>query len=192
MIRRASLVWLLLAVPAAAHGNLPGGGGFASGFAHPFVATEHALAIAALGLLCGRTGQLAAAVWLIIGLGAGFALFGAGIGIAQAGILGLALVAGLMLAFALAPPPLAISLGAVTLGLFVGLETDRPVSTSSPAFAYVGAITAALLIFLNSMAIATWLGARWNRVPLRVAGAWIAAAAMLILAFVLRGRLGLT
>jgi urease accessory protein len=191
MIRWGILAWVVSALPVQAHGNLPGGGGFASGFAHPFVAIEHALALVALGLLCGHLGQRAAFPWLIAGLGVSMVLVDATFAAAQPAIIALALLAGLCLALMLTPPAFAMIAGAYMLGTLVGLETDRPVTTFSPNFAIAGTITAALLICLNSMALATWLGPRWNRIPLRVAGAWIAAAAMLILAFLLRNTLGL-
>lgn len=71
-------------------------------------------------------------------------------------------------------------------GLLVGADTD----TDGSAAALAGAAAGVLLIVLNAMALAQFGAARLNAVPLRVAGSWIAAAAALLLALLLRTASG--
>jgi urease accessory protein len=180
MIRLAVLA-LLSATPAAAHGTLPGGDGFYSGAAHPFLAADHLLLLAGLGALLGRTGQRRPLIALLIALITGYALTSP-VSL-QPAILILALVIGGLLAAA-SPISPAFSIGiAAATGLMVGADTDG--STGLVAFA--GATIAVFLIVLNAMALAHVAAPRLNGVPLRVAGSWIAAAAILVLAFLMRG-----
>ncbi|MGL4320071.1 MAG: HupE/UreJ family protein, partial [Paracoccaceae bacterium] len=51
---RLAVVLTFLVGPAAAHGTLPGGGGFTGGFLHPLVAADHLLLLLAMGGLIGR------------------------------------------------------------------------------------------------------------------------------------------
>jgi hydrogenase/urease accessory protein HupE len=182
MIRPAVLA-LISASPAAAHGTLPGGGGFYAGAAHPFLAADHLLLLIGLGVLMGRTAARAALIPLIAALVAGFAAATLHLGPLQPAILILALVTGGLLSAAIPVSPAMLGLIAAAAGLLVGADTDG----ATAILAYAGVIIAACLIVLNSMALAHLGAPRLNGVPLRVAGSWIAAAAILILAFLLRG-----
>jgi urease accessory protein len=180
MIRLAVLA-LISATPAAAHGTLPGGGGFYAGAAHPFLAADHFLLLAGLGTLLGRSGQRQPLIALLLALLAGFALTSPVP--LQPAILTLALVIGGLLAAALrVGPAVTIAIAAAT-GLMVGADTDG----STVLVASAGTTIAVFLIVLNTMALARVGAPRLNGVPLRVAGSWIAAAAILILAFLVRG-----
>ncbi len=183
---RLALLALLAATPAAAHGTLPGGGGFQAGVAHPFLAAEHLLLLIGLGALLGRQGLRRPLAGLLIGLICGLGLTLLHWGPMQPAILILALVVGGLLAAAI-PVGDAVLIGIATVaGILVGADTDG----ATVIGAYVGVIAGVFLIVLNSMALAR-LGATWlNGVPLRVAGSWVAAAAILVLAFLLRTTLG--
>ncbi len=187
MIRLAALL-LLAATPAAAHGTLPGGGGFAAAFAHPFVAGEHLLLLVGLGALLGRTGARRPLLGLLAGLAGGFGLTLLQLGPLQPAILMLALVIGGVLAAAIPVSGMATIGVALVAGLLIGADTDG----STAAIAYAGVTAAVCLIVLNTMALARLGATGLNGVPLRVAGSWIAAAAILVLAFVVRESLGAT
>lgn len=189
MIRLVAFL-VLLAGPAAAHGNLPGGGGFAAGFAHPFLATEHLLALVALGLLIGRQTIRAPVLALLGGLVAGVALGMVATLPVQALILAGALAIGALIASNLRLPDMAVMLAAGVIGLMVGADTDG-LTGATAAMAFAGTVVGVLAIVLNCMALAQAARTRLDGVPLRVAGSWIAAAAVLILAFLLRGGMGL-
>jgi urease accessory protein len=183
MIRLAALL-LLLASPAAAHGNLPGGGGFATGFVHPFVATEHLLVLMALGLLMGRQAMRLPLIGLLGGFATGVA-FGA-VMPPQALILCAALGFGALISVNLRLPAFALIMLAGVTGWMVGADTDG-ITGATALMAFAGAVGGLLMIVLNSMAVGQIAAGHLNGVPLRVAGSWIAAAAMLVLAFLLRG-----
>jgi urease accessory protein len=173
------------AAPAAAHAVL-GITGFAGGLLHPLLIPSHLMAALALGLLIGQQGwglgiSLVYATAVCAGLGvialgtvpqlaeetvlaAGGAMGGrvawAGGGGGGGGA-GLAAVAGF--ALALDSPPEAISLAEANLTL---LGT---------------ALSATLLVVIPAFAAAR-LRRDWQRIGARVAGSWIAASAMLVLA----------
>lgn len=185
---------LLLASPAVAHGTLPGASGFAAGFAHPFVAIEHLLLLIAVGTLIGRQLSRRPLIGLLPGLMAGFGIAWLPFGVVMAdlpAILLLTLVIGALLAANLRlSDPMVIGLTTVA-GLAVGAQTE---GATGPAalMARSGTVLGVLAIVLNSMAAAQYGASRLGDIPLRVAGSWIAAATLLILAFLLRGGLGTT
>jgi urease accessory protein len=185
MIRRAVLL-LLAATPANAHGTLPGGGGFAAGLTHPFIAVEHLLVLLGLGAVLGRQGVRGPVVGLLCGLIAGLAVTLLQLGGLQPAILILALVMGAVLAAAIPVGPTIRMALAITSGFLVGADTDG--AAGPPAtIAFAGVTFGVLLIVLNAMALAQYGANRLNGVPLRVAGSWIAAATILVLAFLSRG-----
>ena len=194
MIRQGAAIAALLAMApntAAAHAGLGGGGGFLSGVFHPFVAIEHLILLLALGLLSGRVpGERR---------GPGFALLGvgllSGVAVAQtvagttvtAAILALAVVTGGLIALAprrLSTRPLA-GLAAV-IGLAVGLDTDI-ISEGQDGLAVLAAPTAGLstgvyLIVLDGAALASLAARPPFQIAVRVAGSWIAAIGLMLLA----------
>lgn len=193
-------LWLLagaLVVPdaALAHGGLPGGGGFYSGVAHPFVAVEQALALLALGLLLGqqpgafsRFPLAGVAVGLSLGLATGPGLIPTGAG--AGATLALALVFGGLLALARPMAAWMLVLVGGLAGWVVGMDTDVPVAPSASMIEslspFAGVVTGVFLIVLNAAALAQ--AAR--RPPwfygVRVAGSWVVAIAMMVLALRLR------
>lgn len=182
----------LAAGPAAAHGGLPGGEGFLPGLLHPFVAIEHLLLLLALGLLAGqgppaRRGAGFAAVGL--GLLAGLAGTRGGLSepsVVAPTILGLGCVAGCLLALAPGRPPrLLLPLLAAAAGLAVGLDTDAApagVPWAVVAGAVAGVLVGAYLIVLDAAALAVAAARPPFAIAVRVAGSWIAAIALMLLA----------
>ena len=181
----ARLVALLIlsASAARAHGTLPGGGGFYSGALHPLVALEHLLLLLAAGLALGRDGYRRPLWALALGLIAGLWLGPAGASVVLL-VLVLGIGAVLALQFRLPEGPHVLTLLAV--GLAVGLDTDLP--RANPAIAALGVCVAAFVITLNAFALGRALDGSRAALVLRVAGAWIFAAALMVLALSLRGQ----
>jgi urease accessory protein len=187
MIRLVALA-LCAASPAAAHGRLPVGDGFASGVAHPFLAGEHLLLLVGLGALLGRQDSRRPLAGLGAGLMCGLALALFQPGQIQPAILVLSLGIGGVLAAALQVSAGVLIVIALAAGLIIGADTDG----STTIGACAGVVAGVFLIVLNSMALARYGAARPGGVPLRVAGSWIVAIAILLLAFLLREEMGLT
>jgi urease accessory protein len=185
-----ALALLLAASPATAHGSLPGGGGFYSGAAHPFLAVEHALLLLGLGLLLGRmpvavVGPSVLVLVLVLGLGAGLWAQQVLHLPLTPYILGLALLCGVLLAVVPRLPPTWVQAGALLAGGLVGADTDGIVNVAQPmttAFAVVGLGVGVLLIVLNAAALSQFLTARGWQIVTRVAGSWICAITVLVLA----------
>ncbi len=189
----AALALLAPAGPAAAHGTLEGVGAFYAGLLHPLLVPAHLLLLLGLGLRVAQRGRAAApaalAGWLFgLGLGLGIVLAGAGPSEAPLPALALAAALGLLLAAA-APLPVAAGAALAALaGLALGLDSDpgaaadpggRPLQLAGTA---VGAST---LVLLVGGALVERRPA-WLALGLRVAGSWIAAAALMVLALGLR------
>lgn len=181
---RLALLLVIMGLPAQAHGTLPGGGGFYSGALHPLVAIEHLLLLLTSGLILGRDGLR----WPLLALG-----FGVGVGLwsgaAVAGLQGVLLTTtlgfGAVLALQIKLPEWVYSAILLAAGLAVGLETDLPQLNARMAAAGVG--VGVFLITMNSFALATLLTNSRLSVALRVAGAWMLAVSMMVLALNLRG-----
>jgi urease accessory protein len=187
----------LSAGPAAAHGGLPGGGGFLSGALHPFAAVEHLVLLLALGLLAGllpRERRPRALALLLAGLLAGLAATVTGragllpAGTVAAAILALALIGGLLLALDPALPAAAVPGVALAAGLAVGADTE--VGGASALAAAAGVVVGAFLIVLDAAALSAWATRPPLPIARRVAGSWIAAIAIMLLALAISSARG--
>jgi urease accessory protein len=168
-----------------------------AGALHPFAAVEHLILLLGLGLLAGRLpreGRGRAVALLLAGLLAGLAATVTGragllpTGTAAAAVLGLALLAGLLLALGPVLPTAVASGMALAAGLAVGADTEVGGAAALAVLAAAaGVVGGAALIVLGAAA----LSARATRPPLpvarRVAGSWIAAIALLLLALAASG-----
>lgn len=128
---------------------------------------------------------------LLAGLGAGLA-FGPFLGMAGSGpaVLLLSVLTGLALVLAMRLPVVVLSLLALCTGAAVGLDTGVPpppnmtaVETYAP---YFGVIVGVYLIVLNAMAIASVATRPPYTIAVRMAGSWIIAIAVMVLALHLR------
>ncbi len=180
--------------PAAAHGSFAGGGGFYAGAAHPFQAFEHLLLLLGFGLLLGIGNGLprAAVGALAAALAGGLALAATGIAWPPAvlAILGLGLALGLLLALGRPLPVAVLVLLGLVSGLLVGLDTGAPVA-EAPGLAaalapYAGVLAAVLLIALDAAALSLSLHRPALLIGRRIFGSWLAAIAVMILAFLLK------
>jgi urease accessory protein len=185
----AVLVALLIAMnPAYAHDVVGGVGGFYGGLLHPALVPAHALALVALGLLIGqqtprrRAGLLAAfAAALVLGIGlivAAFAAF-----YADYVVLGSAAVAGLAVAIA-RPLPLVVACPLMAVaGVTLALDSvPQEISMLATFLALTGTAIGAFLATLVLADLTAHLRRDWQRIGVRIAGSWIAASAILVLA----------
>lgn len=179
--------------PLAAHGGLPGGGGFLSGALHPFVAVPHLILLLGLGLVSARlSAENRSATFAAVGFGllAGVAVAQAGLQppakAAAAAILALAVLVGVLAALAPSRLPALLVAGvALPSGFAVGLDTDLAaagVGISALIAPLVGVVAGVYLIVLDSAAVAAFAQRRPALVIVpRVAGSWIAAIGLMLL-----------
>ncbi len=194
-MKRAALVALvLLAQPALAHdpigiaGRYYGLGDFLSGVLHPLFVTAQTLALVGLGLFVGQQSVKVRRVVLsafTLALFAGALAIASGVG--ETGstlvLLGAAAITGLIVASAW---PALNPLGAIAIVVAgAALALDSPpqaVTIPSAVVMQIGVGLGALV----TVTIVTWLTAdltrHWQRIGVRVAGSWVAASAILVLA----------
>lgn len=183
-----ALALVVAAEPALAHPPPLGVRGFWGGVLHPVFVTDHVAGILVLGLLIGaqaRWGCLPLVAYAAA-LGAGLAAMTTGIvpRFANEAVLGTAVVAGLLVALA---RPLPQALGpvlAIVLGVAVALDSPPEVLSVSEANRMLIGTGIGASAFLIVVALATRRAqVRWASIGARILGSWIAAAAILALAF---------
>lgn len=193
--RRAALLVLPALVPAKAwaHSQIQGMGEFSGGLIHPLLTPSHLLILLALGLWLGQQQPLRLRVPMAV-----FVLFsGAGLLLtpwiplpvaAQPWLAGMALaVALLVVAAARLPrsvlPPL-FALGALAIGLDSTVEGAAP---AKAAMTLLGTWLSVNLCILNfAYYVSLCPQRKWVQTGIRVAGSWIAAVCLLVLAFSLK------
>jgi urease accessory protein len=190
----AALALAAAAGSAAAHSPIPGIGNFYSGAAHPFISPAHLIALLALGLVVGQRGQRAGGfgplrVPLIVltatlVLGAVLAA-GAWFGDPDTDRALLLLAAlGALAVVAAWPAPLALVLllaAAVALAVMLA-SAPSGVDASALRTSLVGTAVASLVVVAYAAVMVAAAQRAWLAVAVRVAGSWIAAAALLVLA----------
>ena len=157
-----------------------------AGLLHPLVVPAHVAAIAALALLIGQQGwrrsvPVAFAVAVLIGLGA----------IAMAYVprfteetlLALTAITGLLVALARSlPQGLGVLLAAAT-GLSLALDSPpEALALMQANLTLFGTALGAVLLLLALLQATARLRQHWQRVGARIAGSWITASAILVLA----------
>lgn len=189
----AGLVWLVLPAGAHAHSPFPGAGDFIGGLLHPVTSPAHVLVIIGLGLMAGRR-RLAElkepAITFALGGGLGLLLTTTGMVKVVPPVLpvAIALVAGAVLALEKSLPPTAVNTLFGAAALVLGL--DSAVETG-PAWTVVKTLLGnwiSLVLLVVDLAIYVTFGgdAKWLRIALRIAGSWIIAIALMVLAFSFR------
>ena len=188
-------VAVLLALPASAsaHTVVSGVGDYFSGVLHPLTTPAHVLLLLGLGLYLGQQSPLNLKTPLqvfipVSALALGLTTTGLVKTVPPPVIISLALLAGLLVA--LATPPAAwvsrslFALAALALGLDSGVETGTGwVIVKTLLGTWTGLIIVVADVAYYSSKFTKW---QWQRVGLRVAGSWITAASLMILAFALR------
>ena len=187
--RLAVLLLVIAATPSAAHA--PGfGGGFAGGLVHPVVVPAHLLTLLGLGLLAGQQaeGRTALMTMFTLGLAAGLVAIASAAGPSSANLVltAAAVVAGAWTASARPlPPVLGWPLMSVA-GAAIGLDSPpETVSLREANHMLIGTGLAAALIPAALTFAVSRLNRDWQRLAVRIAGSWIAAAAILVLALAL-------
>ena len=185
-----AVAFVATAAPASAH-PVFGVTGFAGGLLHALLVPTHLMAVVALALLIGqqrrgRGAVIAYAAAIIAGLGA--------IAIAYVperadeGVLAVAASAGLLVALARPLPRSVGVLLAGAVGLAVALDSPpEAISLRHANLALLGTAIGALLVLLALLQLTTRLTRGWQRIGARIAGSWIAATAILVLALRLVG-----
>jgi urease accessory protein len=163
-------------------------GGFAGGLLHPLLAPAHLVSLIGLGLLAGRgasSARIAMVTAFAAGLGGGLGAIAWGAGETPANdvLLAAAAACGAIAVLGLSGRAWFAAPLALIVGSAVGL--DSPPETISMREAvlmltgtFCGGIAA--LVFLAAAAAA--LARPWQAIALRIAGSWIAAIAILVLA----------
>jgi urease accessory protein len=179
---------LLAAQPAHAHPVIEGVGGFYGGLLHPLMVPAHLMTLVVLGLLAGQQaavhrralmGLLAAS--LIVGL---LAVVAAVSPIYQdLVVLAASVFAGVLVAIA-QPVSVAISLPLVVVaGVAIELDSvPQEISMLTTFLALIGTVVAGATIAAVMAEFVPALRRDWQRIGVRVVGAWIAAGAILVLA----------
>jgi hypothetical protein len=162
-------------------------GAFIDGLAQ-FVMPTHVLAVVALGLLAGQDAKqfpLTTLAAYVFGLAAGSILIAAALREQNAVpvLLAVATLAGLTVAIARPVPQVAQTIVASLTGGVLALNSPpQAITIASAVVAQIGSATAALATLTAVIVIAMRAQRPWHRVGLRVAGSWIAASAILVLA----------
>lgn len=187
---------LLAALPAArveAHLVETGFGAYYDGLAHVALTPSDLLLLVAVALLAGLRGA-AAARWTLLALPVAWLIGGAlGAGFPSSATLPVLTtltfgVAGALVAINLRLHGGAVAVLATVAGLvhgYVNGATMAPGGASPLALA--GAVSAVFCLVAILSAQVTVLPVGWPRVAVRVAGSWIAAAAVLMLGWLARG-----
>jgi urease accessory protein len=182
---------LLAAASAAqAHSAIQGINGFYAGFLHPLTALEHLLAFAALGLLAGQQGDRMAPALLLFALmvviGATLALRIPAIPyIDLMNILSIVLL-GLLVAAAWRMPLVVLYFIALALGLSHGYANGAAMEGDLKPGLFIAGVGLAGLIVPAWLMLAVEFILRqkyhWMHIAVRVAGSWITAIGLLVLA----------
>jgi urease accessory protein len=186
MILRAVSLALVLTVsisPANAHDAIAGGGPFVNGILHPAIEPAHLLSLLALGLWIGRQERAAlrrSTVTFAVALIAG--LFAGPLGTLPPLVpIACALILGCLAGGGWPWPSRAAAIASAATAIVIGFDSGA----DDWALA-LGIWVGAMLILLNVVNLVMRIEAAWLRIGVRIAGAWIAAIALMLLALSLR------
>ncbi|MFM9847511.1 MAG: HupE/UreJ family protein [Hyphomicrobiaceae bacterium] len=176
---------------AEAHSPIKGLGTFYNHLLHPLLVPAHALLLIAVALLLGQQGCEVAGRGLIVfalGLAAGLFASSAGPipGVHESVLLVGCLVVGGAVSLGLRTPNL-ITLGVAGIaGVGIGLDfTPEASALRESTLAYAGLTTGTLYLAAVVAGLTINPVQHWQRVGVRIAGSWIVAASVLVLALAL-------
>ena len=159
---------------------------FFGGLVHPLTLPAHALALLALGLFIGQQrGPRLTLAAFAAGLAVGLAAIARAVGPTAAADALLVLTAVLGLLVALARPIPALATAPLAAGVGVALGLDSPpevISITAATLMLVGTGLGAALAAAIVASLSGHLTAPWQRIGVRIAGSWIAASALLVVA----------
>ena len=189
------LVAFALPAQAQAHMTVQGMSSFMTGALHPLMTPSHVIILLALGLAIGqhvplRLGKPLQVFAAFSALGLALTSTGRIAGVHPAILSAIAFAIGAVVAFGRELPfparALLIGGGALAIGLDSGMETGG----AWTIFGTLAGTWVGLLVYLVNFAFYTSLAAekkkQWLQIGIRVAGSWILAISLLMLAFALR------
>ena len=162
--------------------------GFVAGLVHPVSTPAHVVALIGLSLIAGRNFLRAGAAIVgafVFGLAAGLGAIAWGVGETPASdvLLASATLCGLIAASGVAAPVLLAVPAALVSGLALGLDSPPESILLGEAVAMLVGTACGGIGALAMIAFLASTMARWREgILLRVAGSWIAAIAILVLA----------
>ena len=165
--------------------------GFAGGLLHPLLVPTHACSIVALALLAGQQRRLRSlpiiyGIGLVAGLGAIALAYVPTF--AEPAILSFATMTGVMVALARPLPMIWGGALALATGLAVGLDSPpEAISISEANLTLLGTALCATAVLIALAWFTSQLHRNWQRIGVRIAGSWIAASAIMVLALRLAG-----
>jgi urease accessory protein len=184
---------LLLPVTASAHSMVSGTGYFAGGMLHLLTTPTHLLVLLSLSLLAGQHSPLdlktpLSAFIPVSALALLLSTTGVVKTVYPAVLIAVALAAGILVALEKPLPAMAyrmlFAVAALAIGLDSGVETG---TWGAIAKTLLGTWTALIFVVGDVAYYISLVGKKqWQKVGLRVAGSWITAASLMILAFALR------
>jgi urease accessory protein len=190
-MRRAALAAAILPFApdaARAHVVIEGVSGFSGGLLHPLLVPAHALTLIALGLLTSTFEARPRIVLLAIFAAAALAAFGL-IAMAYSAtqaetlILCLGAAIGLLLAANAMPPFPVAPLLTMVIAVAIVFDSVPPVLTvRETVLALTGTTVAGIALVAATAWLADALPARIRVLARRIAGSWIAASAVMVLA----------
>jgi urease accessory protein len=186
-VTRALVMVALLATtgPASAH-PVFGVTGFSGGLLHPLAVPTHLMAAAALALLMGQQGwgpSMLAVYAVAVVAGLGLVALAYVPTRAEEGLLVLAAVIGLLVAWSGRLPPAAGLQFAAAVGFALALDSPpEAISLRDANLALLGTAIGAVIALLTFVQITSCLTRVWQRIGARILGSWIAASAVLVLA----------
>lgn len=189
--RTGAAVFLLsFATHTHAHSAAKGIGDFYAGALHPLTSLEHVLPFLAFGILAGQQGQKAepvlAAFCIALLAGATLSLAVPGTPWISVANLASSVVFGALVALARPLPAALFYAIAVVFGLTHGFANGEGMAEGSKPYLFIpGVALAGLVVTAYGLITTDWLQRKrigWVQIALRVAGSWIAAIGILVLA----------
>jgi len=163
-----------------------GAGGFAAGLLNPLLAPAHIVALIGLGLLAGHSPAASKSVAAFaLGLAAGLGAIAWGVGETPAGdvLLAAAALCGLMAAGGFTTPAWLAAPLALFSGVAFGLDSPpETISLRDAVLMLIGTACGGVVALAATAFAARAVARLWHGIALRVAGSWIAAIAILVLA----------
>jgi urease accessory protein len=198
-VKASVAAWLLaIAANAHAHSAAKGIGDFYAGALHALTALEHVLPFLALGVLAGQQGQKAEPVLgvfcIALLVGASLAIWVPAVPYLAVLNISSAIVLGGLVALAKPVQAAIFYLIAVVFGLSHGFANGEGMTEGTKPYLFIpGVALAGLVVTAYGLIVTDWLlrrKASWLHIAVRVAGSWIAAIGILVLAVSGRTLLG--